>query len=254
INQKPDKRPLIRISKTLWIIREIDPNLEVLPLYAQFKAISLQDNKMSTAGYYYHQTSAGKDNWIPLLPGYSWYAYDDTNLESFKMQSEYSLFKSARSKYDPKHQKIVEVMQHEHSFQESLKRKAKKISNLIDINGKTGILDNYNILLEKEDKVLPATSYSYKTVIAFHVAQKSRLIKYNETEILRTVCKDNYKQFSRQIEHAILIEVLNQISPLLEDNGLYLEVYIDGDLDSNKTLVHVHIVSKISANLKQALH
>ncbi|CAG8841466.1 25671_t:CDS:2, partial [Gigaspora margarita] len=166
------------MSKTLWIVREIDPKLKVLPLYAQFKAISLQDDNMSTAGYYHHQTSARKDNWIPLLPGYSWYAYDNTDLELFEMQSDYSLFKSARSKYDPsnkyslpyllgfldndniaflqatisvhypnlfpEYQKIVEVIQHEHSFREN-------------IDGETGILGNYNILLEKEDKVLLAT-------------------------------------------------------------------------------------------------
>ncbi|RIB24227.1 hypothetical protein C2G38_2032054 [Gigaspora rosea] len=38
------------------------------------------------------------------------------------------------------------------------------------------------------------------------------------------------------MEHAILIEVLNQITPFLEETELYLEIWIDGDLDSNKTL------------------
>ncbi|CAG8479346.1 17600_t:CDS:2 [Gigaspora margarita] len=53
-----------------------------------------------------------------------------------------------------------------------------------------------------------------------------------------------------QIEHVILIKVLNQISPLLEEASLYLEICIDGDLDSNKTLANVPIVSNIYANLK----
>ncbi|CAG8689171.1 24845_t:CDS:10 [Gigaspora margarita] len=442
INQKPDKRTLIGMSKTLWIVREIDPKLEVLPLHAQFKAISLQDNKMSTAGYYHHQTSAGKNNWAPLLP-------DDDNIAFLQatVSAHYpSLF--------PGHQKILE---------------AEKISNLIDVDGETGMLDNYNILLEKEGKILPATStqalmlkykeskariyslnrqinrlkkhiecleseseqttimpneanlletsikdiidynqlgltilvstqhyfslilmqscpscnnnqlsdktwsissiglqikssiecekcnaifkhlneketqfsravaaaglakgisrnaiqsslatigithqiskrtyhryqtmcssflidsakssaaealqnciihalsedkkvlavrfdcswsyvrnasqgsYSHKPVNAFHVAQKSRLIKDNETEIIRTVYQGNHEQSSRQMEYAILIKVLNQISPSLEDNGLHLEVCINGDLDSNKTLAHIHIVSKISTDLK----
>ncbi|RIB17094.1 hypothetical protein C2G38_2038025 [Gigaspora rosea] len=52
------------------------------------------------------------------------------------------------------------------------------------------------------------------------------------------------------MEHAILIEVINQISPPLEENNLHLDVCVDGDLDSNKTLAHVCIVSKISADLK----
>ncbi|CAG8856624.1 8249_t:CDS:2, partial [Gigaspora margarita] len=40
------------------------------------------------------------------------------------------------------------------------------------------------------------------------------------------------------------------ISPPLEENNLYLDICINGDLDSNKTLAHVRIVSKISADLK----
>ncbi|CAG8632308.1 34217_t:CDS:2 [Gigaspora margarita] len=48
-------------------------------------------------------------------------------------------------------------------------------------------------------------------------------------------------------------EVLNQISPPLEENNLYLDVCVDGNLDSNKTLAHVHIVSKILADLKHLM-
>ncbi|CAG8853864.1 37370_t:CDS:2, partial [Gigaspora margarita] len=43
---------------------------------------------------------------------------------------------------------------------------------------------------------------------------------------------------------------LNQVSPSLEEAGLHLEIYIDGDLDSNKTLANVPIVSNIYADLK----
>ncbi|CAG8600294.1 19865_t:CDS:2 [Gigaspora margarita] len=92
--------------------------------------------------------------------------------------------------------------------------------------------------------------YSHKPIVAFHVVQKSRSIKDNKTELTKTIYQRNFDKSSRQIEHAILIEVINQISSPLEENNLYLDVYVNGDLDSNKTLAHVCIVSKISADLK----
>ena len=52
------------------------------------------------------------------------------------------------------------------------------------------------------------------------------------------------------MEHAILIALLEQITPILEKSDLLLEVCIDGDLDSNKTLTNVPIISKIYADLK----
>ncbi|CAG8824955.1 17264_t:CDS:2, partial [Gigaspora margarita] len=95
--------------------------------------------------------------------------------------------------------------------------------------------------------------YSYKPIVAFHIVQKSRSIKDNKTELTKTIHQENFDKSSRQMEHAILIEVINQISSPLEENNLYLDVYINGDLDSNKTLAHVCIVSKISADLKHLM-
>ncbi|RIB12759.1 hypothetical protein C2G38_2199795 [Gigaspora rosea] len=60
----------------------------------------------------------------------------------------------------------------------------------------------------------------------------------------------NFDKTSKQMEHAILIEVLNKITPSLEDTKLHLEICIDGDLDSNKTLANIPIVTKIYADLK----
>jgi hypothetical protein len=54
------------------------------------------------------------------------------------------------------------------------------------------------------------------------------------------------------MEHAILIALLEQITPRLEESELLLEVCIDGDLDSNKSLANVPIVSEIYADLKHA--
>lgn len=64
--------------------------------------------------------------------------------------------------------------------------------------------------------------------------------------------KGNFDASSRQMEHAILITLLEQIIPVLEESDLLLEVCIDGDLDSNKTLANVPIVSEIYADLKHA--
>ncbi len=52
------------------------------------------------------------------------------------------------------------------------------------------------------------------------------------------------------MEHAILIALLEQITPMLEASDLLLEVCIDGDLDSNKTLANVSVVTEIYADLK----
>jgi hypothetical protein len=52
------------------------------------------------------------------------------------------------------------------------------------------------------------------------------------------------------MEHAILIALLEQITPILEASDLLLEICIDGDLDSNKTLANVSIVTEIYADLK----
>ena len=54
------------------------------------------------------------------------------------------------------------------------------------------------------------------------------------------------------MEHAILITLLEQITPIQEESDLLLEVCIDRDLDSNKTLANVPIVSEIYTDLKYA--
>src|ERR1700744_4630770 len=50
--------------------------------------------------------------------------------------------------------------------------------------------------------------------------------------------------------NAILIALLEQITPILKESDLLLEVCIDGDLDSNKTLTNVSVVTEIYADLK----
>ncbi|PKK61666.1 hypothetical protein RhiirC2_718260 [Rhizophagus irregularis] len=98
--------------------------------------------------------------------------------------------------------------------------------------------------------------YGHKAVVAFHVVEKSRVItkkgKDGTSEEKVVVHKGNFDASSRQMEHAILITLLEQIIPVLEKSDLLLEVCIDGDLDSNKTLANVPIVSEIYADLKHA--
>ena len=52
------------------------------------------------------------------------------------------------------------------------------------------------------------------------------------------------------MEHAILIRILGKLTPVLEEHDVLLNVTIDGDLDSNKTLENVAVVNQIFADLK----
>ncbi|CAB4441893.1 unnamed protein product [Rhizophagus irregularis] len=98
--------------------------------------------------------------------------------------------------------------------------------------------------------------YESKVVVAFHVVEKSRITtrkgKDGAPDEKVVIREGNFDASSRQMEHAILIALLEQITPILEVSDLLLEVCIDGDLDSNKTLANVPIVSEIYADLKHA--
>ena len=93
-------------------------------------------------------------------------------------------------------------------------------------------------------------------MVAFHVVEKSRIItkkgKDNASEEKVILRKGNFDASSRQMEHAILIALLEKITPILEESDLLLEVCIDGDLNSNKTLSNVPIISEIYADIKHA--
>nr|CAG8614296.1 5991_t:CDS:2 [Entrophospora candida] len=54
---------------------------------------------------------------------------------------------------------------------------------------------------------------------------------------------------SRQMEHAILIEVIGKSIPVLEEYDIVLDICIDGDLNSNKVLGGQQIVHLIVADL-----
>lgn len=90
--------------------------------------------------------------------------------------------------------------------------------------------------------------YSYKPIIAFHVVEKSRKITKNGEE--KIIQKGNFDLSSRQMEHGILIALIEKLTPILEEQDILLNVTIDGDLDSNKTLGNVGIINQIFADLK----
>jgi hypothetical protein len=88
-----------------------------------------------------------------------------------------------------------------------------------------------------------------KPIVAYHTVEKERLRKV-KGGAFTSVRKGNFSHSSKQMEHAILIELLEQITPLLEEHDMMLDVTVDGDLDTNKTLARVPVVHQIYADLK----
>jgi hypothetical protein len=88
-----------------------------------------------------------------------------------------------------------------------------------------------------------------KPIVAYHTVEKRRLhvTKGGVSTVLR---EGNFSHSSKQMEHAILIELLEQVTPVLEKHEMMLDVTVDGDLDTNKTLASVPIVHQIYADLK----
>jgi hypothetical protein len=91
--------------------------------------------------------------------------------------------------------------------------------------------------------------YDHKPVIAFATAEKPcKLKKRNSQEY--EVFHGNHEKISRQMEYAILLRIIEKIVPVLEAAEILLDIGVDGDLNSNKTLNNIPCVSKVYANLK----
>ncbi|CAH1767797.1 839_t:CDS:2 [Entrophospora sp. SA101] len=91
--------------------------------------------------------------------------------------------------------------------------------------------------------------YDHKPVIAFSTAEKPRQLKNKDGKEYE-VFHGNHEQSSRQMEHAILLRIIEKISPVLEEAEVLLDICVDGDLNSNKTLNNIPCVSKVYADLK----
>ncbi|CAG8559790.1 34472_t:CDS:10, partial [Gigaspora margarita] len=78
--------------------------------------------------------------------------------------------------------------------------------------------------------------------------EKPHVYKRNEKEVI--VNEGNYNSSSRQMEHVNLISIISKITPTLYKYNIILDVGVDGDLNTNKTLCKEKIVHKIFADLK----
>ena len=85
-------------------------------------------------------------------------------------------------------------------------------------------------------------------MITFHVVKKSCKIKKDGKD--KIIKEGNFDLSSRQMEHAILISILGKLTPVLEEYDFLINVTINSDLDSNKTLGNVTVVNQIFANFK----
>ncbi|PKY34292.1 hypothetical protein RhiirB3_395745, partial [Rhizophagus irregularis] len=91
--------------------------------------------------------------------------------------------------------------------------------------------------------------YNHKPVIAFATSEKPRKLKKKNGEEYE-VFHGNHEKTSRQMEHAILLQIIEKIVPILEAADVLLDIGVDGDLNSNKTLNNISCVSKVYADLK----
>ncbi|RIA87296.1 hypothetical protein C1645_827963 [Glomus cerebriforme] len=69
------------------------------------------------------------------------------------------------------------------------------------------------------------SGYNYKPVIAFYTIENSRSIQINNSS--RIVHKGNFNGTLRQMEHAILLALLNDIMPILEKTDFTIHICVD---------------------------
>ncbi|CAG8820927.1 7728_t:CDS:1, partial [Gigaspora margarita] len=83
----------------------------------------------------------------------------------------------------------------------------------------------------------------HKHVIAFHTIEKAHSIKDRSTEKTIKLHEENFEKSSCQMEHYILITVLNEVEPYLDKYEFVLEIVVNGALDTNRALANMQIVS-----------
>ena len=91
--------------------------------------------------------------------------------------------------------------------------------------------------------------YTRKPVVGFYVVEKSR-VKKDKNGDKTIIHQGNHEASSKQMEHAVLIGILDTVIPILEETDMLLDIVVDGDLDSNRTLRGVKCVNKIFPDLK----
>ena len=91
--------------------------------------------------------------------------------------------------------------------------------------------------------------YTRKPVVGYFVVEKSRVKKDKDGNKI-TIYQGNHEASSKQMEHVVLIGILEIVVPILEETDMLLDIVVDGDLDSNRTLRGVKCVNKIFPDLK----
>ncbi|RHZ83721.1 hypothetical protein Glove_88g115 [Diversispora epigaea] len=107
-----------------------------------------------------------------------------------------------------------------------------------------------------QNKKIISVSFDCSWSHVRNAQQASGKIIYNRRDIEdkngneRIIRKGNFDSSSRQMEHAILIALIGKLTSILEEHDILLNITIDRDLDSNKTLGNIGIVNQIFADLK----
>ncbi|CAG8751475.1 15196_t:CDS:2, partial [Funneliformis caledonium] len=92
-------------------------------------------------------------------------------------------------------------------------------------------------------------SYGHHPVLVYHVVEKKREYKTKDGKII-TIQEGNYDSSSQQMEHAILIAIIEKVLTVLENYNIKLNVRVNGDLSTNRTLALLNVVNQIFADLK----
>ncbi|RIA82538.1 hypothetical protein C1645_835212 [Glomus cerebriforme] len=74
---------------------------------------------------------------------------------------------------------------------------------------------------------------------------KNIALENTKKALYASIENENHKASSKQMEHAVLIRILNTVISILEETDMLLDIVVDGDLDSNRTLCGVKYVNKI---------
>ncbi|CAG8439407.1 12082_t:CDS:10, partial [Funneliformis mosseae] len=104
----------------------------------------------------------------------------------------------------------------------------------------------YNYQAMTFEKIMKSAKISTK--IALQKASGEIIYDGKDDGEDKIIREGNFDLNSHQMEHAILISILGKLTPILEEHNMLINVTIDSDLDSNKTLGNVAVVNQIFAN------
>ncbi|CAG8735013.1 5820_t:CDS:1, partial [Funneliformis mosseae] len=83
--------------------------------------------------------------------------------------------------------------------------------------------------------------YRYYPVLAYHIVEKKCEYETKDEKCV-TIQESNYNSSSQQMKHAILIAIIEKISTILEKYNIKLNIGVNRDLFTNKTLALLNVV------------